>query len=67
MDKNALISFPDLLIWLPLVAGLVSFMLRKDKQVKTWSLFISTITLLVSVTSLFYTKNALLKDRKSVV
>ena len=58
MDKNALISFPDLLIWLPLVAGLVSFMLRKDKQVKTWSLFISTITLLVSVTSLFYTKNA---------
>ena len=57
MDKNALISFPDLLIWLPLVAGLVSFMLRKDKQVKAWSLFISIITLLVSVTSLFYTKN----------
>ena len=58
MDKNsAWITFPDLLIWLPLVAGLVSFMLRKDRQVKAWALFISTLTLVVSAFSLYYAKN----------
>ena len=63
MDKNsAWITFPDLLIWVPLVAGLVCFMLRKDRQVKTWALFISFLTLLVSATSLFYTKNTALNN-----
>ena len=55
MNKiSAMVTFPDLLIWLPLIAGLVSFMLRKDKQVKAWSLLVSIITLAVSVASIFY-------------
>ena len=63
MDKNsAWITFPDLLIWLPLVAGLVSFVLRKDRPVKAWALFISFLTLMVSATSLFYTKNMALNN-----
>ena len=58
MDKlSEWVTFPDLLIWLPLVAGLVSFTLRKEKQVKIWSLAISIIILVVSLTSLFYTND----------
>ena len=48
MDKiSEWVTFPDLLIWLPLLGGLVCFMLHKDNQVKTWSLWISIIILLV--------------------
>ena len=61
MEKiSAFVTFPDLLIWLPIMAGLVSFMLRKDNQVKAWSLFISILTLFISVSSLFITKYPLL-------
>ena len=59
MDKiSAWVTFPDLLIWLPMIGGLVCFILRKDNQVKAWSFWISVFVLLVSATSLFYTKDA---------
>lgn len=61
MEKlHGWISFPDLLIWLPLISGLVTFMLRKDKQVKAWSLFASLLTLAVSVLSLVYANDKIL-------
>jgi NADH-quinone oxidoreductase subunit M len=60
MDKlHGWISFPDLLIWLPLFSGLVTFMLRKEHQVRAWSLLASVATLGVSVLSLFYTDDRL--------
>ena len=55
--KNIWITFPELLTWFPLIAGLVTFMIRKEKTVKAWALAASLITLGISVTSLFYTDN----------
>ena len=47
------ITFPELLLWLPLLAGITSFFL-KEKAAKTWAILASLIVLAVSVTSLFY-------------
>ena len=50
-------TFPELLLWFPLFAGIVAFMFREEKNVKAWALFASLITLTISVISLFYTNN----------
>ena len=55
--KNIWITFPELLIWFPLVAGLVAFVIRKEKTVKNWAILASLITLSISVASLFYADN----------
>lgn len=55
--KNIWITFPELLIWFPLVAGLVAFVIRKEKTVKTWTLLASLITLGISIVSLVYADN----------
>lgn len=55
--KNIWITFPELLIWFPLVAGLVTFMIRKEKTVKNWAILSSLITLAISVVSLVYADN----------
>lgn len=55
--KDYLITFPELLIWFPLVAGLVAFIIRKEKAVKNWSILASLITLGIAVTSLAYADN----------
>lgn len=51
------ITFPELLLWLPLVTGLAAFFIKEQKNVKAWALFSSLITLAVSVVSLFYADN----------
>jgi NADH-quinone oxidoreductase subunit M len=56
--KNIWITFPELLTWFPLIAGLVAFAIRKEKSVKLWALSASIITLGISVTSLFYLDHA---------
>ena len=56
--KNIWITFPELLTWFPLVAGLVAFMIREEKKVKAWALTASLITLGISVASLVYADNA---------
>lgn len=55
--KDYLITFPELLIWFPLLAGLVAFIIRNEKTVKTWAVLSSLITLGISVTSLLYADN----------
>ena len=55
--KNIWITFPELLIWFPLVAGLVAFVIRKEKTVKAWALLSSLITLVISIISLVYADN----------
>ncbi|HQW84894.1 MAG TPA: NADH-quinone oxidoreductase subunit M, partial [Ferruginibacter sp.] len=52
--KNIWITFPELLIWFPLIAGLVAFIIRREKTVKAWAIIASFITLAISVTSLIY-------------
>ena len=50
-------SFPDLLIWLPLVAGIICFLCRKEQSAKTISILASLLVLGVSIASLFYTND----------
>jgi NADH-quinone oxidoreductase subunit M len=51
------ITFPELLLWFPLISGLVIFFIKDQKNVKAWALFSSLITLIISVVSLCYTDN----------
>ena len=55
--KDYLITFPELLIWFPLIAGLVAFIIRKEKAEKNWAVLSSLITLGISVASLAYADN----------
>jgi NADH-quinone oxidoreductase subunit M len=48
------ITFPHLLIFFPLLAGLATFFIRKDETAKAWTLLASVITLLISLASLYY-------------
>ncbi len=52
--KNIWITFPELLTWFPLLAGLVAFFIRSEKTVKTWAILAGLITLGISVVSLLY-------------
>ena len=49
------ITFPELLIWLPLLAGILCFFTKGEKASKSIALIFSLIILAVSVASLFYT------------
>ena len=51
------ITFPELLLWFPLVFGVLAFFIKDTKRVKAWALFSSLLTLLISVISLCYTDN----------
>jgi NADH-quinone oxidoreductase subunit M len=48
-------NFPALLIWLPLVGGVLSFFMKSEKTAKATAMFFSVLTLGVIVTNLFYT------------
>jgi len=50
-------TFPELLLWCPLVTGLIVFFIKDQKKVKAWALFSSLITLLISCISLYYADN----------
>ncbi len=45
-------TFPELLLWIPFVTGLIALFIRNTKSVKTFALFSSLATLIVSVISL---------------
>ena len=57
MDQNISITFPHALIFFPLVAGIIAFLLKKDAAVKTWALLSSIITMCVSLLSIYYANN----------
>jgi NADH-quinone oxidoreductase subunit M len=48
-------TFPELLIWIPFITGVIAFFIRNSKSVKTFAIISSIATLAVSVISLFYT------------
>jgi len=48
-------TFPELLIWIPFITGVIAFFINNSKSVKTFALISSIATLVVSVISLFYT------------
>jgi NADH-quinone oxidoreductase subunit M len=47
-------TFPELLLWIPLVTGLITFFIKKNTSIKAWALFSSLITLAISVISLCF-------------
>ena len=50
-------TFPELLLWCPLITGLIVFLIKDQKKVKAWALLSSLITLLISCISLYYADN----------
>jgi NADH-quinone oxidoreductase subunit M len=54
------LRFPELLIWSPLIAGLLCFIIKNDKNSKAIALFSSIITLAVSFASLIYADDKML-------
>ncbi len=55
--QNLGIRFPDLLIWFPLIAGLVCFIIRDEKKARAWALLSSIITLAISLASFYFAHN----------
>ena len=49
------ITFPELLIWLPLLAGILCFFTKREQSAKSLALIFSLIILFISAASLFYT------------
>lgn len=47
-------TFPELLIWIPLITGIIAIFIKNSRSVKWFALISSLITLAVSVISLFY-------------
>ncbi|HML58917.1 MAG TPA: hypothetical protein PKA85_11150, partial [Ferruginibacter sp.] len=47
-------TFPELLIWLPLVAGMVAFFMKNAQAIKVWSLMAAVAVVAVSLTGLCY-------------
>lgn len=48
-------TFPELMMWLPLVAGILCFFIKRDNVAKSIAILASLATLSVAVISLFYT------------
>ncbi|MBC7422535.1 MAG: NADH-quinone oxidoreductase subunit M, partial [Ferruginibacter sp.] len=57
MDQNISVTFPHALIFFPLLAGLITFLFKKDAAVKSWALLSSIITLCISLASMLYVSN----------
>ncbi len=51
-------TFPELLIWIPFITGLIAIFIKNGKSVKMFALLSSIATLVVSVISLCYTNVA---------
>ncbi len=58
--QNISITFPHVLIFFPLLAGGITFLLKRHIAVKNWALFSSIITLVISLVSLYYANNTTL-------
>ncbi|MBX2922288.1 MAG: NADH-quinone oxidoreductase subunit M [Chitinophagaceae bacterium] len=55
--KDVLITFPELLLWFPLLSGLIAFLLVKGDSAKRWATVSSFISVAIVITSLFFTDN----------
>ena len=51
------ITIPHLLIFVPLLAALIAFLIKDESKVKAWSLFAAIITLGVSIAGIYFSKN----------
>jgi NADH-quinone oxidoreductase subunit M len=51
------ITIPHLLIFFPLITGLLAFFIKNERTVKSWALFSSIVTLGISLAGVYYSKN----------
>ncbi|MBX3253087.1 MAG: NADH-quinone oxidoreductase subunit M [Chitinophagaceae bacterium] len=56
--KDVLITFPELLLWFPLLSGLIAFLLVKGNGAKKWALTSSFISVAIVIASFFFTDNS---------
>ncbi|HEX5024816.1 MAG TPA: NADH-quinone oxidoreductase subunit M [Agriterribacter sp.] len=54
--NDVFITFPELLIWFPLLSGLVAFFLSESDKAKRWAVISSFITIAIVAASLFFTE-----------
>ncbi len=54
--NDVFITFPELLIWFPLLSGLVAFFLSESDKAKRWAVVSSFITIAIVAASLFFTE-----------
>lgn len=52
--KDVLITFPELLLWFPLLSGLIAFTLKNGNSAKNWAVISSLVTLAIAIISLFF-------------
>lgn len=52
------ITIPHLLIFIPLLTGLITFFIKSESGAKSWSLLSSILTLIISILSLVFSNNA---------
>jgi len=55
---SAIDNFPALMIWLPLLGAVISFLLKKGQQAQKWAIVSSLSTLVLTVVSLFFRDQA---------
>ncbi|MFT3680321.1 MAG: NADH-quinone oxidoreductase subunit M [Ferruginibacter sp.] len=51
------ITIPHLLIFFPLITGMLTFFIKKEGAAKAWVLFSSLITLCISIAGVYYSKD----------
>ena len=51
------ITIPHLLIFFPLITGVLAFFIRKDATVKAWALFSAMVTMGISFAGLYFSSN----------
>ena len=51
------ITIPHLLVLFPLLAGIITFFVKKESTAKAWSLLSVAITLLISIASIYFRNN----------
>lgn len=51
------ITLPHLLIFIPLLTGLIAFAIKKENQVKNWAVLSSLLTLSISLLSFYFSDN----------
>ncbi len=54
------ITIPHLLIFFPLITGLLAFMINKEASVKSWTLLSSLITMIISLAGVYFKDDAAL-------
>lgn len=54
------ITIPHLLIFFPLITGLLTFFLKNEKSVKAWALFSAIVTMGISLAGIYFRNNAAL-------